>query len=443
MVSFFKELEHPLEQYLPLVGYDNQIAIEIDPVPMEFFDKYNNLLLKLHNIDLLKSGNENHVYTHPRKVEKKTQEQLDWGDIEEPEIDYESLARYCVSNNYMLTPEEFMNVGFSYYGILKILSLLKEYEQAYIGKDYEDAYMKYLYAIFNQLDWDKKILCTDRSSLIRYIGSALTILKCQNRLDERLKEEATEAITYLEKLRVVLKEESESLIYYFLPDAWYITPFNHLYNSMGPNSHGEATLMTPIRDLKYGKEMYGHYGIRDYGAYLLSITDNIKDGYITGMEYFQFLHMCYGLPGLYDEKYYNMRMNDKLFYREFEIKTYSKSIVNIIVGIKSAQAGLYRFFKFLNKYSADYDADLEIIKKLTISDILVRCCGFHKISSVEDRFITTSCGNYEEEFAEYIERGWRIDYVKPYVLNPITKRLEILDEEIRITNEMHKLTRER
>ena len=30
-------------------------------------------------------------------------------------------------------------------------------------------------------------------------------------------------------------------------------------------------------------------------------------------------------------------------------------------------------------------------------DILVRCCGFHKICSISDKIITTSSLNYEEE----------------------------------------------
>ena len=109
---------------------------------------------------------------------------------------------------------------------MKVLSLLKEYERTYIGKDYEEAYTRYTYAIFDQLDMDKQILTTDRSSLISYINSALTILKCQNRLDEDLKKEAIEAIIYLENLSVVLREGKEALIYYKLPSAWYITHLN-------------------------------------------------------------------------------------------------------------------------------------------------------------------------------------------------------------------------
>ena len=72
-------------------------------------------------------------------------------------------------------------------------------------------------------------------------------------------------------------------------------------------------------------------------------------------------------------------------------------------------------------------------------DILVRCCGFHKICSISDKIITTSSLNYEEELQEYIKRGWTIDFVKPIVLNPITKQLEEIDDEILITTKMHRL----
>ena len=438
MVKYFDELENPRSYSLPLVDCEKEIVIEVDPVPMEFFSKYGSLLLKLRNIDLLKEGKEKQVYTSPRTVEKKTQEQLDWGDVQEEEIDYETLARYCTSKNYMLTPEDFMQIGFTYYGALKILTLMKEYERTYIGKDYEKAYTKYIYSIFSLLDKDKQILSTDRFSLISYLDSALTALRCQNRLDEDLKKEALEAINYLEGLRVVLREEREGLIYFKLPNAWYITPYEHLYNTMGPNGHGEANLNHPIRNLKYGKELYGHYGIKDYNSYLESINDNIRDGYITGMEYFEFLHMRYKLPGLNDERYYSVNSNRDLFCHDFEIKSYNKRIVNTIIGIKSAHAGLYKFYDFLYEHSCDYEADLKLLEEYTIDDILVRCCGFHKISSVIDQTITTTSANYEKEFAEYIARGWHVDYIRPFVFNTNTKRLEEMDDYLYTTVSLHR-----
>lgn len=70
-------------------------------------------------------------------------------------------------------------------------------------------------------------------------------------------------------------------------------------------------------------------------------------------------------------------------------------------------------------------------------DFLVRCCGFHKISSVLDKTITTSCINYEEEFKEYIEKGWHIDFIKPIVFNEYTKRLEEYSDEALLIKTLH------
>ena len=56
--------------------------------------------------------------------------------------------------------------------------------------------------------------------------------------------------------------------------------------------------------------------------------------------------------------------------------------------------------------------------------MLVQCCGFHKVTSLSDKIITTSLINYEDAFCEYIERGWRIDFVKPIIFNEYTKRVE-------------------
>lgn len=55
--------------------------------------------------------------------------------------------------------------------------------------------------------------------------------------------------------------------------------------------------------------------------------------------------------------------------------------------------------------------------KNDIGDILVRCCGFHKIESTLEKTITTSCVDYEIQFEEYIKKGWKIQFVSPIIIN--------------------------
>ena len=128
----------------------------------------------------------------------------------------------------------------------------------------------------------------------------------------------------------------------------------------------------------------------------------------------------------------------KMEYRMNYQKTYNPKIVKLIAGIQSAHAGLFSFFYFLKNNSNDYSSDLNFIRQqLGLDEILVRCCGFHKISSVCDKTITTSCIRYEEELGEYIKRGWNIDFVKPIILNPSTKRLEEYSDEFLLIKKMH------
>ena len=55
-------------------------------------------------------------------------------------------------------------------------------------------------------------------------------------------------------------------------------------------------------------------------------------------------------------------------------------------------------------------------------EILIRCCGFNKVIQ-QTKEIITSFINYEEEFSEYIKRGWRICFLPPIRLDENTNRL--------------------
>jgi len=61
--------------------------------------------------------------------------------------------------------------------------------------------------------------------------------------------------------------------------------------------------------------------------------------------------------------------------------------------------------------------------------MLVRCCGFHKVTSLPDKIITTSLINYEDEFREYIEKGWKIDFLPPIIINESKGTIEEYPEE--------------
>ena len=62
-------------------------------------------------------------------------------------------------------------------------------------------------------------------------------------------------------------------------------------------------------------------------------------------------------------------------------------------------------------------------------DILVRCCGFHKVESKVNKTITTSDVNYEKEFLEYIDKGWNIKFIPPIIIRKDLGIVSVLDVE--------------
>ena len=192
---------------------------------------------------------------------------------------------------------------------------------------------------------------------------------------------------------------------------------------MGPGGHKEANLIYPfyysiVRDDK----------IKDPLDYLKEIRKTMEEGWIDMNVFHSYTHLIYSFSTIYPERYYELDDLEKSTYNFLDKRTYNPRIVQLIIGIKSAHAGLFSFFWDLKKNSSNYYDDLEILKQLSLEDILVRCCGFHKISSVCEKTITTSCINYDEQFREYIDKGWKIDFVKPIILNDSTRRLEEYDD---------------
>lgn len=81
-----------------------------------------------------------------------------------------------------------------------------------------------------------------------------------------------------------------------------------------------------------------------------------------------------------------------------------------------------KYFANLQEKAMDYRQCLDYLNTMDMDDVLVRCCGFHKIvrrykNGKCYNVIITSDPNYEEEFKEYINRGWIIDFLPPIILN--------------------------
>lgn len=224
-----------------------------------------------------------------------------------------------------------------------------------------------------------------------------------------------------EKLNIVLKQAKNDLkeistITYslskvdniYLPDAWYITPNGYLYNP-GKDGHAGSDLTFTYQELKHSiinNKGFSNNKNKTSIEFKKMADDILMKEYISAGQ-FKFFINYISQPAYLDA------VNGIPITRE-------KHIINIVVGIIMAHAYFYEFFDNFFNYVKNPQIELDKIVELTndeISDILVRCCGFHKVESMVENTITTSCINYEEEFRHYIEKGWTIQFIPPIIIN--------------------------
>lgn len=115
----------------------------------------------------------------------------------------------------------------------------------------------------------------------------------------------------------------------------------------------------------------------------------------------------------------NMRLED---FECMPTRIYRPEVKTLVMGYHVAHARVINFFANLYQKAADYNECIEYLKGIPNEEILIRCCGFNKVIQ-QTKEIITSFINYEEEFSEYIKRGWRICFLPPIRLDENTNRL--------------------
>lgn len=199
----------------------------------------------------------------------------------------------------------------------------------------------------------------------------------------------------------LLDEKGKNVTIIF-PDSWYILPNETLYNTECGHKGSLLVIDEKIIShmLKKGwkvEPLYEHY---------IELREKIVANGFSEKEFNEYIS--------YD---YKTRYLDETH----DVKTsHDENILNHIISIIDAKIYFYKFFNDLQKYTADPYEEYKKIIHMTndnITDILVRCCHFHKIESKMDNMITTSCVDYEDEFIEYIERGYKIEFVLPIMIN--------------------------
>ena len=237
----------------------------------------------------------------------------------------------------------------------------------------------------------------------------------------------------LEDILMAIKELNSSLIInnnpnyeIKLPNYWYILPRFHdlderLYNTTGENGHKEANLIMPYYNALDGK-------LIDPKIFV----EKIKDIEENGVSLYDYMcYVRYGLGG----KFSNLLNNSD---EVFEVKSHIKNNILATTGSVMARGLLWDYFWNLNKIIPNYNEALDKFKDIILDDFLVRVIGFHKIITRGDnKYITTSNLDYNEEFSEYKEHGWNIDFTKPLHYNSINNRIEEIDDSFVKLKQFH------
>ncbi len=376
MIKYFKELENREEYYLALVNVEDNGKKEVYDyrIPLSFIEKYS---------EIFKQGDLLINIFNRFNIDEWFKKNI--------YIDYENAC--SVSSEFESIEEE-------------IYWILDEYKKIDFSSK---AIENYLYLI-------------KRLSFI-YID----LFPKNKEYYTSLNKTIIEAINELKKYMTIQYEQNKKDNVY-QPDAWYITPNGYLYN-VGKYGHKGRDLSFNYNRIKYSIN-YNENILENHKTSdgYLNMSKEIKEkGYITTGQFKNFLNYI-------SQPVYLEYINGIPVTRE-------RHIIELILGIINAKACFYRFFEDLYIYTESPQNEIEKIIDWTnddIGDILVRCCGFHKVESTQTKTITTSLINYESEFSDYINNGWTIRFIPPIIINKDKKNIEEYDSDFLIIRQLLK-----
>ena len=282
-------------------------------------------------------------------------------------------------------------------------------EKNYLAVDLDDKIAEYLYNIEQFFNVRKHIL-TNKYTILDYIEFSSKILKGQNRLSKELEEECNACMEAINNFEIYIPPK-RIMKDVRISDSYYLTPNKHLFHV---DDHKNNNIRFEFS--KIVKKLDLNLDSLDPKYYFDIVREHIDNGYLTLGDiyyYYNFYDKCFFLKNdNYDALDWKMKSD-----LQGEAKCYDKTLLELAIGIESAYGSLYEFFYNLRLNANYYEMEIFKICDMTFKDFMVRCCGFHKIETVVDKTITTSCINHEEEFSEYIKRGWKIQFIPPIVLN--------------------------
>lgn len=383
MIKYFTELENKSTYYLPLINkIDNGKKILYDyKLPLSFIEKYSNLFQTSTSIIMIYKNYDIDKWYEKNKI-----------------YDYENACTVWSNFNSLKEDGDFYWILEDYN---KINPSARDIELYFL-------LLKKITLLFEELFPEKKEYYHELNNIY-----------CK----------AIEEINKLSTINYtpIMKDDT------YLPDAWFITPNNYLYNP-GKDGHKGCDLTfsynrmkESIITTKKSQNPYKNNEERVSTGFIKLGKELEEKGYITENHFKLFLN--YISQPAYLEEVDGMKV------------TREKHIVETVIGIIMAHGYFHRFFEEFKTYIKDPIVELDKLEKYTsnyLPDILVRCCGFHKIESVVDKTITTSCLNYEKQFEEYIARGWKINFIPPLYIDRKKGTIEEYPEEFLIMNRLRK-----
>lgn len=376
MVKYFKELDN-LNDFKVYIMQDNSYKIDNREITLSFYKKYYKIfeyIRNFNNLFELKLLNSTFFMENNQKRYLRQIEIIKL--IEKNYLAKNQLYDYLIGDEYK-----------------KILDLLNRIDNINSNE------LIKLFSFYNNL-FDIINPFNDKSAL-KLIKMAL------NELNNN-------------ELYKIFKNNTITL-----PNYWYILPSFHelnerLYNTTGENGHKEANLVYPYYDALNGK-------LINPNIFIDKVKDIEKNG-VSLYDYISYVRYGFGtFPNL---------LNDNS--NTFEVKSHIKNNIIAVSGSVMAQGLLWNYFWNLNQKVDNYKEALGKFQNIVLDDFLVRFVGFHKIILInEERIISTSNLNYQEEFTDYKNNGWQIDFTKPLYYNYKKNQIEEIDDDIVKLKQFH------
>lgn len=381
MIKYIKQLENRNEYYLPLIdtGENGKVNCEFK-IPLSFY---------IENKDLFEES-KNYI-----NLFKKI-------DIE----------KYCRENSFQSHKhyiETCSNI-LEYESIKGALLLdLKGYEKI----DFEPMSVKYLISI-----------------ILRILSLLIDVYPHNKDIYIKSHNKFKYAYDKLKKIdSIIYNKNAMKYKKVFLPDSWFILPNQILYNA--GDGHKGSDLTYAFYHIDNSFECSKK--IKGLSKYHYDLAKEIKKNGFTEVDFNKYIN--YNYCAIYSDTIYNGTTH------EYGATCQEKYTLNHIVGIVMAHAYFYKFFEDMQNYCLSPKEEFEKLKKLTnneLTDIFVRCCGFHKVESQLKKTITTSDVNYKYTFKEYIDNGWNIVFIPPIIIKMDLGIISELDMESPFVKKIYK-----